>query len=146
MRLYAWGSPLKLVYIVTTICRFNNALAAAQDSLKSPSFYIGHSEINFSTAVFSILIVRIGIRDANSTAIFIPQGFSESRDSGHRGFRASVKKEVEYHKTCFFGSSGNNGGDLREQGVLNSIPLWNRGVKKWPDLWERGPHGIPNWN
>ena len=94
MRLYAWGSPLKLVYIVTTICRFNNALAAAQDSLKSPSFYIGHSEINFSTAVFSILIVRIGIRDANSTAIFIPQGFSESRiqgigDSRHRGFRAS---------------------------------------------------------
>ena len=51
MRLYAWGSPLKLVYIVTTICRFNNALAAAQDSLKSPSFYIGHSEINFSAAV-----------------------------------------------------------------------------------------------
>ena len=52
MRLYAWGSPLKLVYIVTTICRFNNALAAAQDSLKSPSFYIGHSEINLCTYTF----------------------------------------------------------------------------------------------
>ena len=52
MRLYAWGSPLKLVYIVTTICRFNNALAAAQDSLKSPSFYIEHSEINLCTYTF----------------------------------------------------------------------------------------------
>ena len=52
MRLYAWGSPLKLVYIVTTICRFNNALAAAQDSLKSPSFYIGHSEINNCQTIF----------------------------------------------------------------------------------------------
>ena len=77
MRLYAWGSPLKLVYIVTTICRFNNALAAAQDSLKSPSFYIGHSEINlcvylpiyffyFKTKIhprfFPISIERIGIK------------------------------------------------------------------------------------
>ena len=114
MRLYAWGSPLKLVYIVTTICRFNNALAAAQDSLKSPSFYIGHSEINFSTAVFSILIVRIGIRDANSTAIFIPQGFSESGiqgigDSGHRGFRALGIQGFRASWIQGIGESGNQG-------------------------------------
>ena len=58
MRLYAWGSPLKLVYIVTTICRFNNALAAAQDSLKSPSFYIGHSEINLCIYLYIFSISK----------------------------------------------------------------------------------------
>ena len=44
MRLYAWGSPLKLVYIVTTICRFNNALAAAQVVSRGGDIYIAPAD------------------------------------------------------------------------------------------------------
>ena len=46
-------------------------------------------------------------------------------------------------KHAFSGSSGNSGGDLGEQGVLNSI---SRGIGEWKngqDLEERGPRGSP---
>ena len=63
-------------------------------------------------------------------------------------YHFSTKKVVEYHKHAFSRSLGNSGGDLEEQGLLNSgIPKLyssrNRSVKKWPGLRERGPRGSP---